>query len=78
MKTIAIPIDEETLALLDRLARSSEKASSRSRIVRQALEEFLRRRATFLQEARERTIYAKHQRLVARQAGALVGEQAKP
>ncbi len=78
MKTIAISIDETTLAGLDRLAGSTEAAGNRSRIVRQALEEFLQRRAMLRQEERERKIYARHRRLVARQAGTLVKEQAKP
>jgi metal-responsive CopG/Arc/MetJ family transcriptional regulator len=91
MKTIAISIDEATLTGLDRLALSAEKpgrptrgpgrrqaSGNRSRIVRQALREFLQRREGLLRDERERKVYAKHRRLVARQAEALVGEQAKP
>ena len=90
MKTIGISIDETTLAGLDRVARPAGKpgqpgrgstqrqAGNRSRIVRQALREYLHRRETLLRDQRERKVYAKHRRLVARQAQALVGEQAEP
>ncbi len=88
MKTIAISIDEATLAGLDRLARGKpgqpgrgsprREAGNRSRIVRQALREYLHRRESLLRDERERRIYAKHRRLVTRQAEALVGEQAEP
>lgn len=91
MKTIAISIDEATLTGLDHLARSAERPSrsrrgsgqreeggNRSRIVRQALREFLQRRENLQRDEREKRIYAKHRRLVNRQAEALVGEQAEP
>ncbi len=90
MKTIAISIDETTLAGVDRLARAvgmpgrpargprRREPVNRSRIVRQALKEFLQRRESLVREERERSVYAKHRRLLARQAEALVGEQAKP
>jgi metal-responsive CopG/Arc/MetJ family transcriptional regulator len=90
MKTIAISIDESTLAGLDRIARESGKPSrprrgssreepgNRSRIVREAVREYLQRRESLQREEKERKAYAKHRRLVARQAEALVGEQAKP
>ncbi len=91
MKTIAVSIDEATLTGLDRLARSGEEGlrpargsgrreagGNRSRIVRQALREFLQRRESLRRDERERKVYAKHRRLIARQAQALVGEQAKP
>jgi metal-responsive CopG/Arc/MetJ family transcriptional regulator len=86
MKTIAISIDEATLADLDRLARSAEKSSSRrkaasgnrSKIVREALCEFLKRQEEQKRDQRDRKVYAEHRRLIARQARALVGEQAEP
>jgi metal-responsive CopG/Arc/MetJ family transcriptional regulator len=90
MKTIAVSIDEATLTGLDRLARSAEESGrstrgsgrrqeggNRSRIVRQALKEFLQRRERLQRDEREKKVYAKHRRLVARQAEALVGEQAE-
>ncbi len=75
---------------LDRLARSATKSrqirprsrkpasGNRSRIVREALREFLKRREEQKRDQREKEIYAKHRRLIARQARALVGEQAEP
>jgi len=91
MKTIAVSIDEGTLAGLDLLVRSAQKpgrpgrgsrrreaGGNRSRIVRQALQEFLQRRESLRREERERKVYAKHRRLIARQAEVLVGEQAAP
>ena len=91
MKTIAISIDEATLNDLDRLARSARKSGqirsssgrkaasgNRSRIVREALREFLKRREEKKRDQREKEIYAEHRRLIARQARALVGEQAEP
>jgi metal-responsive CopG/Arc/MetJ family transcriptional regulator len=91
MKTIAISIDEATLTGLDRLARSAERmgrsgsgsgrreeGGNRSRIVRQAIQEFLQRREGLQRDEREKKVYAKHRRLVTRQAEAVVGEQAEP
>ena len=76
---------------LDRFARSGEESGrstkgsgrreeggNRSRIVRQALKEFLQRRESLQRDEREKKVYAKHRRLVTRQAEALVGEQAEP
>ena len=91
MKTIAISIDEASLTGLDRLARgagtsgrprrgskSREGTGNRSRIVRQAVREFLQRHENLEREEKERRAYAKHRRLVSRQTEALVGEQANP
>ena len=86
MRTIAVSIDEATLAGVDRLVRSADQSgrgvgsprqNNRSRIVRQALQEFLQRREALLRDERERGVYARHRRLLARQARALVNEQAK-
>jgi metal-responsive CopG/Arc/MetJ family transcriptional regulator len=77
MKTIAISIDEPMLAALDRLARKGRVRGKRSELVREALAEFLARRETLQQEAHERAVIAKHRVLLARQAKALVAEQAK-
>lgn len=75
MKTIAISIDEPTLGALDRLAQVRGK---RSELVREALVEYLARRESQEQEALERTAIAKHRALLARQAKAMVAEQAQP
>jgi len=78
MKTIAISIDEPTLGALDRLAQKGHVRGKRSELVREALGEYLARRQDEEQEALERAAIAKHRSLLARQAKAMVAEQAKP
>ena len=78
MKTIAISIDEPTLSALDRLAQKGRGRGKRSELVREALVEFLARRESLEQEAVERAAIAKHSALLARQAKAMVAEQAQP
>jgi metal-responsive CopG/Arc/MetJ family transcriptional regulator len=78
MKTIAISIDEPTLGALDRLAQKGRARRKRSELVREALVEFLARREDQEQEALERAAIAKHRVLLARQAKAMVAEQAQP
>jgi len=78
MKTIAISIDEPTLDALDRLAQKGRVPRKRSELVREALAEFLARRERLEQEARERATIARHRPLLARQAKAMVAEQARP
>lgn len=78
MKTIAVSIDEPTILALDRLARGGRKQRKRSELVRQALAEFLARRERQQREQRERVAIARHRTLLARQAQALVAEQARP
>ena len=79
MKTIAISIEEPTLRELDRLvSRGEPGGKSRSAVVRRAVREFLERHRTREQEARERRILAAHRERLAREAAALVAEQAKP
>lgn len=77
MKTIAISIDEPTLGALDRLAQKGRARGKRSELVREALVEFLARRESLEQEALERAAIAKHRALLARQAKAMVAEQAQ-
>src|SRR4051794_22576993 len=77
MKTIAISIDEPTLGALDRLAQKERFRRKRSELVREALVEFLARRQILEQEAIERAAISKHRSLLARQAKAMVAEQAK-
>jgi metal-responsive CopG/Arc/MetJ family transcriptional regulator len=74
MKTIAISIDEPTLKAVDRIA-NGERKSNRSRVVRQALGEFIERRERLATEDRERRILARHRTRLARQAAAFVAEQ---
>jgi metal-responsive CopG/Arc/MetJ family transcriptional regulator len=78
MKTIAISIDEPTLGALDRLAQKERVRGNRSELVREALVEFLARRQALEQEVIERSTISKHRSLLARQAKAMVAEQAKP
>jgi metal-responsive CopG/Arc/MetJ family transcriptional regulator len=77
MKTIAVSIDEPTIAALDRLA-GPRKRRKRSELVRLALAEFLARREREVREERERAAITRHRTLLARQARALIAEQAKP
>lgn len=78
MKTIAVSIDEPTILALDRLVRGGRKQRKRSELVRQALAEFLARRAREEREQRERVAISRHRALLARQAKALVAVQAEP
>lgn len=85
MVTIAISIDESTLKAIDEIAkpprgRRGEAAASRSRsaVMRQALQQYVAQHAKQEHETRERTAVAKHRAKLARQAKALVAEQAKP
>ena len=77
MKTIAVTIDEPTLKLLDELAAASPQPCSRSALVRAAVRKFAERERQQETEVREHEILRKHRRLLARQARALVGEQAR-
>jgi metal-responsive CopG/Arc/MetJ family transcriptional regulator len=76
MKTIAITIEEDALAELDRLARRA--GANRSKLVRRALREYLTRAEREVEDAREREIVRRHRSALQRQAAALVKEQAKP
>lgn len=79
MKTIAITIDEESLRSIEEISKkTSGRARSRSRIIRMAIKEFVARRQRQAREARERGIFKRHRTRMARQAEALISEQAKP
>lgn len=77
MKTIAITVDEETLARIDELRDSTGRYASRSALVRDALSEYLASEQRRIAEDRERSILRQHKDLLARQLEALVAEQAK-
>lgn len=77
MKTIAITIDEATLKLLDELTGASPKPGNRSALVRAAVREFADRSRRRESEARENRILKSHRRRLARQAAALIAEQAR-
>lgn len=85
MRTIAISIDEAAFGALERLRtagqggrRSRRHGPSRSEIVRRAIHDYLARQAKQDREARDQRILAAHREMLARQAGALVAEQAEP
>ena len=78
MKTIAVTIDETTLHLLDGLAAALPRPRSRSALVRMAVREFAERERQRDIEAREHEILRKHRKRLARQARALIAEQARP
>jgi metal-responsive CopG/Arc/MetJ family transcriptional regulator len=79
MKTIAISIEEDILRSMDELAKKHPRhGGNRSRIVRAAIKEFLKKEQRQAREAREREIFKRHQARLERQARALISEQAKP
>ena len=78
MRTIAITIDEATLRLIDELAGASPKPRNRSALVRLAVREFAERTRRRQVEAREGGILRRHRKRLARQAAALIAEQANP
>lgn len=77
MTTIAISIDETTLKLLDELADRSSRHRNRSALVRAALREFAERGRKRGIEAKEREVFDKHRKRLARQARILIAEQAR-
>ena len=77
MKTIAITIDDATLKLLDELTNTSSRHRSRSALVRKALREFAEREHRRETEAKDGEVFRKHRKRLARQARALISEQAR-
>jgi metal-responsive CopG/Arc/MetJ family transcriptional regulator len=76
MKTIAITVDEETLALIDELYDASTTFRSRSALVRAAIREYAilaRKRAD---EERERAIIHANKDRLNKELAALISEQA--
>lgn len=84
MKSIAISIDEASLAAIDRLARTGggrrgrKGRRNRSEVIRLAVREFIARRKRDEREESDREILAANRGRIERQAEALVGEQAEP
>jgi metal-responsive CopG/Arc/MetJ family transcriptional regulator len=79
MKTIAITIDDDTLERLDRQARrQGARSINRSRLIRQAVREYVARVERQEEEAREGAVVRRHRARLARQASALVRQQGKP
>jgi metal-responsive CopG/Arc/MetJ family transcriptional regulator len=83
MKTIAISIDEASLAAIDRMAqragrgRGRKGGVNRSEVIRRALREFIFRNRKREREDGDRQILAANREQILRQAEALVGEQAE-
>ena len=84
MKTIAISIDEVSLAAIDRMARAArvqrgrKRRANRSEVIRRAVREFIGRGKRREREDNDRAILATNREQIERQAEALVGEQAEP
>jgi metal-responsive CopG/Arc/MetJ family transcriptional regulator len=77
--TIAITIDEETLKRVDRLARRrGSTTTNRSRLIREAVHEYVARLERQFDEQRESAILRQHRATLGQQAKALMAEQAKP
>ena len=78
VRTIAITIDEDILGRIDRLtAKRAGGSANRSQIIRNAVQEYLARIERLAEEEREGQILKKHRGRLARQAAALVKEQAR-
>ncbi len=79
MKTIAITIEEKTLAHVDRMVRrGGDGARNRSQLIRQAVHEYVSRLDRLADDEREAAIVRRHRGRLARQATALVRRQATP
>jgi metal-responsive CopG/Arc/MetJ family transcriptional regulator len=81
MKTIAITIDDDTLKDLDRLIASGSPAGtarSRSRMIRDAVREYIRTRERAAAEAHEAAVIRRHRTRLMKQSRAAIREQAKP
>jgi len=78
MKTIAISIDDRTLETLDRLARKAGGGRrNRSEVFRRALQELAARLEREEREEKDAAAYRRHKRQFAREAAALLKEQAR-
>jgi metal-responsive CopG/Arc/MetJ family transcriptional regulator len=79
METIAITIDRATLDRVDRLAarRGGSGRANRSRVIREAVQEYVARFERAVEDEREAAVIHRHRGRLARQASALVREQAK-
>lgn len=77
MKTIAITIEELTLRLLDQITATSPRWRSRSVLVHAAVREFAAQEQQRDREAQDHGVLHKHRKQLARQARALIAEQAR-
>ena len=82
MKTIAISIDEASLAAVDRIARTAgrrrggKREANRSEVIRRAVREFLAHQKRHKREASDRRVLAANRERIEREARSLVTEQA--
>ena len=75
MKTIAI--DDATAKLLDELTETSSRRRSRTALVRMALRQYAKQTRRRESEAKDGGLFRKHRKRLARQARALISEQAR-
>ena len=79
MKTIAITIEEDMLERVDRLvSRRDGAGGNRSLLIRQAVSDYVSRLEQQAEAQREARIVRQHRDALAKQARALVREQARP
>ena len=78
MKTIAVTIDEATLQVLDDLVSRGPRRRTRLALVRAAVREFAERERRRQIEEREREIFRKSRKQLAREARLLVAAHARP
>jgi hypothetical protein len=75
MKKIAI--DEATSKLLDELAEKSSRHKSRTALVRAALPQYAEKERRRKSQANDSALFRKHRARLAREARALIVEQAR-
>jgi metal-responsive CopG/Arc/MetJ family transcriptional regulator len=79
MQTIAISIDAPTLEAVDRLRRvGGAQATSRSELIRRALQQYVAEQQRLAWEAREREVLRKHGRSLNAGGLAALADQAEP
>jgi len=78
MKTIAITIEDELLNRIDNVAGRLPQRTNRSKVIREAVRDYLSRMERASEEEREQEIFRTNRKLLARQAAALLKEQAEP
>ncbi len=79
MQTIAISIDEASLAAIDRLrTRGRGIKTSRSELIRQAVQRYVAELERLQREARELGVLRRHHKKLNAQARAALDEQAEP
>ena len=81
METVAVTLDKKTLDALDAVSRNVIRRTggrpNRSLVVRTAIREYVGRQLRLESEGRERAVLAKHRTRLAKEAKALIRDQAK-